>query len=218
VDDPLADLWPPFRLRVTCGPLELRPLRDTDFPEVLAVVHAGIHAPDQRPFYVPWTDPTGVELERSFVQFHWARRAAIRPEKWSLELGVWHEGTFVGIQAVDTEDFPVLRTGETGSWLGMAFHGRGIGTLMRQTICVLCFDHLGFAELTSGAFTDNPASLGVSRKVGYRVNGEVLLNRQGEPAANVMLRLSPGDLVRPPYDVAVTGAEDFLDLVQPRAT
>ena len=65
---------------------------------------------------------------------------------------MWEEGRLVGVQGVSTRDFPVTRTGETGSWLGQQFHGRGIGTLMRQAICVLCLDHLGFEEVTSAAF------------------------------------------------------------------
>ena len=218
MSDPLADLWPPFGLRVTCGPLLLRPLRDEDFPEVLAVAQAGVHGPERRPFYVPWTEATGADLERSFLQYHWGKRAELSPERWALDLGVWHEGRFTGVQGVDTHDFPVTRTGETGSWLGKEFHGQGIGTLMRQAICVLCFDHLGFEEVTSAAFSDNPESLGVSRKVGYRANGEVRYARQGELATNVRLVLRPEDLVRPPYDVQVDGAEQFLALVQPRAT
>lgn len=217
----IADLWPPFALRVTCGPLELRPLRDADFPEVLAVAHAGIHAPELQPFYFPWTDAKGTDLERSFLQYHWRMRTELSPEKWALDLGVWHQGRFVGVQGVSTQDFPVTRTGETGSWLGREFHGQGIGTLMRQAICVLCFDHLGFEEVTSGAFTDNPASLGVSRKVGYRENGERRLARKGALATNRLLVLAPDDLVRPPYDVEVVGADAFLELVgvgQARAT
>jgi RimJ/RimL family protein N-acetyltransferase len=217
----VADLWPPFGLRVTCGPLVMRPLQDADFPEVLAVVHAGVHAPDRRPFYVPWTAATGAELERSFLQYHWGQRASLSSDSWSLDLGVWHEGRFVGVQGVSTHDFPVTRTGETGSWLGQEFHGRGIGTLMRQAICVLCLDHLGFEEVTSAAFSDNPESLGVSRKVGYRLNGQVRYARQGEVATNVQLVLGSHDLVRPSYDVEVTGAQGFLELVgapQTRAT
>jgi RimJ/RimL family protein N-acetyltransferase len=219
--DALARLWPPFGLTVTCGPLVLRPLRDSDFPEVLAVAQAGVHAPGRLPFYVPWTEATGVDLERSFLQYHWGQRANLSPEHWSLDLGVWHEGRFAGVQGVSTQDFPVTRTGETGSWLGQEFHRRGIGTLMRQAICVLCFDHLGFEEVTSAAFSDNPESLGVSRKVGYRVNGEVRYARKGALATNVRLVLSPEDLVRPPYDVEVTGADGFRELVgvgQTRAT
>ncbi len=214
----LAELWPPFRLRVTCGPLVMRPLRDDDFPEVLAVVHAGIHAPDLMPFSFPWTEHQGADQERQFLQFHWGQRSSLKPDAWSLELGVWHDGRFVGVQGVGTHDFPVTRTGETGSWLGTEFHGRGIGTLMRQAICVLCFDHLGFEEITSAAFTDNQPSQGVSRKVGYRENGAHRFARQGALATMVQLVLRPEDLVRPPYDVVVQGAEGFVDFVQPRAT
>jgi RimJ/RimL family protein N-acetyltransferase len=218
MDDALARLWPPFGLRVTCGPLVLRPLRDADFPEVLAVVHAGIHAPDLMPFSFPWTDATGAEMDRQFVQYHWRSRAELAPERWELDLGVWHDGRFVGVQGVSTRDFAVTRTGETGSWLGREFHGRGIGTLMRQAFCVLCLDHLGFEEVTSAAFADNPASQGVSRKVGYRANGEERYARKGAQATMLRLVLRPDDLVRPPYDVDVVGAEAFVDLVQPRAT
>jgi RimJ/RimL family protein N-acetyltransferase len=196
----------------------MRPLRDEDFPEVLEVVHAGVHEADRMPFYVPWTVAQGAEQERQFLQYHWSSRAAISPASWQLDLGVWQESQFVGTQGVMTNDFPVTRTGETGSWLGLRFQGRGIGTLMRQAICVLCFDHLGFEEVTSGAFTDNPASIAVSRKVGYRANGARRLSRQGRLAVNEQLVLAPADLVRPPYDVEVTGADAFLELVQARAT
>jgi len=216
--DALDQLWRPFALRVTCGPLVMRPLRDADFPEVLAVVHGGIHAPDFMPFSFPWTDATGAEMDRQFLQYHWRARAELTPERWQLDLGVWEEGRLVGVQGVSTRDFPVTRTGETGSWLGQQFHGRGIGTLMRQAICVLCLDHLGFEEVTSAAFADNPASQGVSRKVGYRRNGEERWARKGEPAIMVRLVLRKEDLVRPPHDVEVEGADAFVEFVQARAT
>lgn len=196
----------------------MRVLRDEDFPDVLSVVHAGVHAPELMPFSFPWTEFAGADQEKQFLQFHWGQRSSLKPEAWSLELGVWHEGRFVGIQGVATKDFPVMRTGETGSWLGMEFHGRGIGTLMRQAICVLCFDHLGFEEITSAAFTDNQPSQGVSRKVGYRENGRSRFARKGALASMVQLVLTPEDLVRPPYDVVVEGAADFVDFVQARAT
>ncbi|WP_337191858.1 GNAT family N-acetyltransferase [Nocardioides flavescens] len=221
IADDLVRAWPPFGVRITCGPLEMRALRDGDFSEVFAVLREGVHAPERRVFYVPWTDSTGVQLEREFAQFHWRQRAEMSPERWALELGVWHEGSFVGMQGVSTSDFPVTRTGETGSWLGRRFHGRGIGTLMRQALCVACFDHLGFEEVTSGAFSDNPESLGVSRKVGYVRDGESRLVRDGAVATNVRLVLTPDALVRPSYAVEVEGAAAFLDLVgagQARAT
>ena len=58
----------------------------------------------------------------------------------------------------------------------------------------------------------------MSGKVGYRANGEVRYARKGALATNVRLVLGPEDLVRPPYDVEVVGAEAFVELVQARAT
>ena len=63
----------------------------------------------------------------------------------------------MGVQGFAARDFPVLRTAETGSWLGAAFQGRGIGTRMRQAICAFLFDELGATQISSAAFVDNAA-------------------------------------------------------------
>ena len=89
----------------------------------------------------------------------------------TLDLAVRVDGQLAGVQGFSTKDYLVVRTGETGSWLGATFQGRGLGTAMRQAMCALLFDHLDAEEVTSAAFTDNPASLAVSRKVGYTDNG-----------------------------------------------
>jgi RimJ/RimL family protein N-acetyltransferase len=108
----------------------------------------------------------------------------------------------------------VTRSGETGSWLGRAHQGKGIGTAMRQVICSFLFDHLDAAEIESAAFMDNPASLAVSRKVGYRENGvSRLKRREGELAVSQRLRLLPEDLVRPAEPLRVTGLEGLRRMI-----
>lgn len=102
----------------------------------------------------------------------------------------------------------MTRTGETGSWLGQKYQGRGIGTQMRQAICAFLFDYLDAAEITSGAFIDNPASLAVSRKVGYRPDGTRRLARKGEAAVSQRLLLAAADLVRG-EKVTATGVDAF---------
>ena len=78
--------------------------------------------------------------------------------------------------------------------------------MMRQAVCAFMFDCLGAAEITSRAFTDNPASLAVSRKVGYRENGvERLQRRDGEVAVHQRLVLVPEDLNRPPHGLELAG-------------
>ena len=204
----IGDVFAPLGLRATAGPVQLRGIGDDDLVTLAELAVAGIHEPERMPFFFPWTDVSSDELPMRFVQYHWKARAEWSPTSWELSLGVWFEGRLVGVQGVSAHDFLVTRTGETGSWLGQAHQGRGIGTLMRQAVCALCFDHLGFTEITSGAFVDNPASLAVSRKVGYRLNGvRRLARRPGELAVNQGLVLSPDDFVRGEHPLEVTGVD-----------
>lgn len=206
----LADEFPLFGLRITAGPLELGPITDDVIPALVELARDGIHDPDAMPFYFPWSTAPSEEIGANMAQFYWQSRAQLSPARWSLNLAVRLDGEVVGCQDLAAVDFPVTRTAETGSWLGLRHQGRGIGTRMRQAICGFAFDHLGAAEVTSGAFLDNPSSLAVSRKVGYRTNGtERRTRREGEMAELQRLVLAPDDLVRGDDPVEVTGVEAF---------
>jgi RimJ/RimL family protein N-acetyltransferase len=206
----LTDLLPVLGLRITAGPLELRGLTDDDLPALCDLALRGIHPEERMPFYVPWTDAPAADLPRNMAQYHWRSRADFSPAAWALHLGVWYDGRLVGTQALDTHDYLVTRTGETGSWLGQEHQGQGIGTAMRQVVCALAFDHLDAHEVTSAAFVDNPASIGVSRKVGYRDNGvRRLRRRDGELAHNLGLVLTPDRFVRYEHPLEVEGLAAF---------
>ncbi len=220
----LEDIWPPFRLRLLTGPLDLRTLRDTDIPALVSLAEGGIHEPDAMPFAFPWSAAPRDELGRNMAAFYWRERADFTTARWSLQLVVrWH-GDIAGIQGFSTENYLVTRTGETGSWLGREFQGRGIGTLMRQTLCAFLFDHLDAHEVTSAGFLDNPASLAVSRKVGFSANGRTRRQRrQGEMAICQLLVLRPQDLVRPDQLCQVDGETQLrscvgLDATQPTSS
>ncbi len=193
----LADAFPPLGLRIRAGDVELSGATDADLAVLAGLAAAGVHEPERMPFLVPWTDTPPDQLPPMFLQYHWRCRADFSPAGWRLDLAVRHRGTLVGLQGISTEHYLVTRTGETGSWLGLAHQGKGVGTEMRRALCTFLIDHLDAAEITSGAFTDNPASLAVSRKVGYRENGARRLERRpGELAVEQQLVLTPGDLVR----------------------
>ena len=209
-----TDVYPPFGLTVVAGPLELRGLTDELLLELCAVAEAGIHDPGQMPFYVPWSTAPAGQLSRNTAAYHWGKRATFSPDDFCLDLAVLLDGRVIGAQGVAATSFPVTRTGETGSWLGREFQGRGLGTAMRRAFCELLFDHLGFEEITSAAFLDNPASLGVSRKVGYRptvVNR--LQRREGELALNQGLVLTPETFVRGAQPIEVTGAASVRSFI-----
>lgn len=205
----LVDAFPPFGLAIEAGPLVLRPITDEALPALIDVALDGVHDPAEMPFSVPWTDAPAAELPNNFAQYHWGLRSAWSREKWNLEFAVEHEGRIVGCQAFFTHDFLATRTGETGSWLGREFHGRGIGTAMRQAICAFAFDHLDVEEIYSGAYSDNPASSAVSRKVGYQPNGTVRRTRRpGEWQHLQQWVLTPETFVRG-APITVTGVEPF---------
>lgn len=192
----LTEIFPPLGLRVTCGPLELRGIGDSEMLALLDVVRGGIHPPDEMPFYFPWTDASASDLPINYLQW-WARGLATwSREAWSLDLCALWDGEVVGVQGVATRDFLTFRYGETGSWLGRPFQGRGIGTAMRQTLCALLFDHLDFEFITSAAFASNPSSLRVSEKLGFRDNGISWNAPRGERAVTRRLLLLPEDFVR----------------------
>lgn len=196
MDPRLTEIFPPLGLRVTCGPLELRGIGDLEMLALLEVVQDGIHPPERMPFYFPWTDAPAPEVPLNYLQW-WARTLATwNRDAWSLDLCALWEGEVVGVQGVATSDFLTFRFGETGSWLGQRFQSRGIGTAMRQALCALLFDHLDFEFITSAAFSDNPSSLRVSEKLGFRENGIAWSKPRGARATTKRLLLLPEDFVR----------------------
>jgi len=204
-----AEILPLLSLRITAGPIELRGITDDVLGPLADLALSGVHDPGQMPFYVPWTAAPPQELPRNFVQYHWRTRADFSVDRWSLELAVFHGGELVGVQGISTEHYLVTRTGETGSWLAMKHQGRGIGTAMRQVFCAFLFDHLDAEQVTSAAFTDNPASDAVSRKVGYRETGWRRIERQGRAATLKELTLMPEDLSRYDHPLTVEGLAPF---------
>ncbi len=212
----LAEIFPPLGLRITRGPLELRGIGDEEMLALLRVVQGGIHAPERMPFLFPWTDASPQDLPFKYLQW-WARGMATwSREAWALDLCALWEGEVVGVQGVATSDFLTFRYGETGSWLGSGFQGRGIGTAMRQALCAFLFDHLDFEFITSVSFEDNPGSLRVSEKLGYRDNGIAWSSPRGTRATSRRLLLLPEDFVRG-EPITVEGAEPlrrFIGLEQ----
>jgi len=95
----------------------------------------------------------------------------------------------VGTQGLSATDYAILREVSTGSWLGRQYQGQGIGTAMRAAVLALAFDGLGAEFALSGAFTDNAASLTISRKLGYADDGLTRHAIRGRSAESRRLRL-----------------------------
>jgi RimJ/RimL family protein N-acetyltransferase len=185
----LTDVWPLFDLVLRTPRLELR-LPSLDQLAALGELSGeGVHDPAVMPFTVPWTDQPPPERARSVLQWQWRLWAGLTPQRWSLGFVVLTDGEVAGTQELSAADFAVLHEVDTGSWLGLRHHGRGIGTEMRAAVLHLAFAGLGAEWATSAAATDNPASRAVSRKLGYAEDGVERVAVRGVVSTHVRLRL-----------------------------
>jgi RimJ/RimL family protein N-acetyltransferase len=197
-------IWPLFDLRIRCRDVELRAVRESDLPRLAAILPDDYeHNPRAEMF-------SGLDLQqnrsRLLYQQFWRSLGTWSPSSWCLDLAVEHEGTVIGVQSLEAEQFPALRTVDSGSWLIHAARGRGLGVAMRMAVLGLAFDHLGALAAVSSARADNAASLGVSRSIGYVFNG-VSLNDSDRG----LVELSHMRLTREAWRAAGHGGEVTVD-------
>ena len=204
----LTSFWPLFGLTLTTPRLVLRPITDDDIPAAVEAAQSGIHKPGKSPFSTPWAEVPAEELGPNMARWHWRCRAETTPESWSLILGIWHEGLLVGCQDVGAKDFAALKTVSTGSWLKQSVQGRGLGKEMRAAVVLYAFDWLKAEVAESEAAAWNAASLGVSRALGYELNG-ITRTAWGDKVEDVQkIRLTPAAFKRPEWTLKVEGHEE----------
>jgi RimJ/RimL family protein N-acetyltransferase len=167
----LAQAFPLFGLRLRTERLELRLPTDDELLQLMDVARSGIHPPDEMPFGVAWSTIPSPAFERGYLAYHWANRSGWSSDDWELGLAVWLDCRPIGMQGMHARRFAALRTVGTGSWLARDVQGQGYGKEMRAAMLTLAFNGLGALVAETEAFTDNAASAGVSRALGYEENG-----------------------------------------------
>ncbi|WP_433267225.1 GNAT family N-acetyltransferase [Actinosynnema sp. CS-041913] len=207
------DPWPYWQLVLRTPRLELRPDDDAGLLELAEEALAGIHPPERMPFGVEWTDAPRDRLAINTLQHYWSVRATQSPERWTVNFLARLDGRVIGVQTLHADSFAVTKEVGTGSWIGLRHQGRGIGTEMRAAVLMFAFDHLGALAARSSAFADNPASLGVSRKLGYRADGTFVQVRRGEAATQTRLLVTRDGFARPDWELAVTGVTPCLEML-----
>lgn len=207
----LEEIWPLFGLEIATPRLLLRPVRDVDLPGLAQAALDGVHDPKRTPFGVPWTDAAPAELPRNLAEFQWSLRNRVNSRNWAIAFAVHFENRVVGSQDLSAYDFASRRTVNTGSWLTKSMQGRGLGTEMRAALLLFAFDVLGAEWAESGAASWNGASLNVSKKLGYELNGVTrVAPRTGEPVDEQRVRLEKTAFARPDWSISVRGAEAAL--------
>ncbi len=200
-------------LRLRTPRLELRLGDHSELVALARVAASGIHPPEEMPFAVPWTDASG---EPGFVEdavaFHEQALADWAPERWELHLVVFRNDVPVGSQSLRASGFARGRAVDTGSWLGAASQGRGLGTEMRSAVLELAFGRLG-ARLARSGWLESGAgqSAAVSAKLGYRETGTHVERPRGEPVVHHDLVVARDEWASP-VTVEIAGLEPCLPL------
>jgi RimJ/RimL family protein N-acetyltransferase len=186
---------------------------DADLDALNSVIDEGVHDPSLMPFEIPWTDEPPDIRPRHSLQHWWGVRAGWQPEQWTLTMMVREGTTVVGVQSLIGKNFRITREVATGSWLGQRFQGKGIGREMRAAILHLAFAGLGAERANSAAFEDNPASIAVSKALGYVENGDEIKPRRGKPARSIGFLLTrPEWEKRRRNDIQIEGLERCLGM------
>jgi len=216
--------WPVFDLVVRTSRLELRYPDDVLLTELATLSGQGVHDPEFMPFSEPWTTAPPGQIEPNTLKFFWKLRSEWTPEQWSLSMVVREGGVVKGTQGMSATRFSSSRTVRTGSWLGKAYQGQGIGKEMRTAILYLAFVGLGAERAESAAFDDNLASIGVSRAVGYADNGDEILKRGDATGRGVRFLMNREAWMRSPVgqrtDINIEGLEACLPMfgIEPAPT
>jgi RimJ/RimL family protein N-acetyltransferase len=181
-------VWPLFDLRLNFNDTMLRPVRETDLNELARIL------PDDYEHDPSSSLLLGLDLasnrRRLLFQNYWRNWGAWSVESWTLDFCVIYQDQVVGIQALEAEHFVELRTVDSGSWLAPDYRGVGLGTSMRIAILGFAFDHLGAQAAITSARFENAASLGVSRRIGYRNNGVSMSRSPSGPCELQHMRLT----------------------------
>lgn len=212
----LADHLPILRLRLRTDRLELRLIADYEELGALAeAAAAGVHDPDFMPFLIPWTEGGPDAVRRSVAL--WYHRAIGRweAEDWAVPFVVFHEGRPIGVQVLRGKQFAITREVSSGSWIGLAYQGRGLGKEMRAAVLHLAFAELDAEWAVSGSYEGNDSSAGVSRRLGYREDGIEHPVVQGVRRTERRWRLGREDWeAHRKHEVAVEGLdEEVLEML-----
>ena len=180
------------RAQVANTHLLLRPTTEADLLAVAATLSADIASNPQLPRFPGLDESTSRAV--SAHQSYWQSVGNWSVDNWRLDFVVVVGERIVGVQSLEGEDFPVLRTVDSASHLARDIPGSRLGQA-GSARCVGAHLALSGSVAITSAWQHNAASLGVSRALGYKPNGESRHRSDAGQGVETMvhLRLSRAD-------------------------
>ncbi|MDQ1513932.1 MAG: hypothetical protein QOC59_1774 [Microbacteriaceae bacterium] len=205
----MAADWPGAGIRIDAPRVTLRPVDERHVGLLQAILPEDLEL-DPAVAVGPG-DPRRARAQ-AFGRILQRDRDRFSTESWKLHLAVRAAGELVGMQTVEAERFASDHTVDSASWLAPTFRGDGLGTAMREAVLAFAFFGLGATTAVSSAWHDNAASLGVSRRLGYRFDHTSRLPRGDVDDELVHVRLTRTDWLASGLgrDVAISGVRPEL--------
>lgn len=148
--------------------LRLRPLRAEDAEAAFPLVHRERAVLD----WLCWQGPADLaELRDEYAAW---RNVTPTGANYRFAVEAVADGAFLGGASLRYADHPAI--GDIGYWLGVPYHGRGLGRELVALLMHLGFDVLGSTALSAEVFPGNTASVKVLERNGFR------LERRAAPA------------------------------------
>lgn len=83
--------------------------------------------------------------------------------------GIFSDKTFIGIGSIIPQKDIYKINGEIGYWIGEPYWGKGYGTQTVKLLTDYAFTELKLGRIFAGVISNNPASMKVLEKSGYRL-------------------------------------------------
>lgn len=204
-------------LRVECGGVALKVPAVNDVVAAAQLVAAGLYAPGEAVTIGDWFDPADPHSSaRRSISYQigcWTGPGPLT----ELPFSVIVDGQVVGAQGLHANvPFAITREFLTGSWIGRAHRGKGIGTRARWCALHLAFDVLGALTVRSEAAIDNMSSRRVSTKCGYQPDGTSVAVHGPTQARLEAIRFRHDRarwLAEPRPQITAVGVDELAELV-----
>lgn len=207
--------WPLFDIRIETPRLTMQIGDDNLLEQLANVAAAGIHGADEVMFGDRWTNQEPDAAARHLLQWNWRARANWSSSRWTASFVAIHEGEVVGSAWMFAEDFALLGSFGTSSWLGLQHQGKGLGKEMRAGLLAMGFGQLNAKEARTNMLSHNAASLGVTKSFGYEFNGRFERKVGSEAITGYNYRMSSEHWqseVRDRYEISITGLDNCHEM------
>lgn len=158
--------WPPQIPTLSYGLLTLRPVMESDIPEIYKCCQDPVI-----PRFTRVPQNYTIEHAEFFVREKIPKSLTAKSEiPFAIDYGNGSDTTFSGVISFHSMDLPDL-VAEIGYWINASMRGKGVGKTAARVLTNFGFETMGFARIEALVDVDNVASKKLLESAGYTLDG-----------------------------------------------